>query len=224
MANSWVAWSTLAWPCLTIRANIGKINTVTLQEKHKTCRRINEKGHAHSLTFSCFRRQPFLARDRVRRWVIDAIELARRKHDLDIWAYVIMPEHLHLLVYPQADSYFMSRILTTLKQPVSKRAILYVHRHAPEFLPRITDAQPNGKTQLRFWQRGGGYDKNLWSPRYVWQTIDYIHVNPVRRGLCVIPTAWPWSSARAYAGDADVAIKIDFDSLPHDPRRSNAAR
>ena len=85
------------------------------QKKRKTCRRYNDPGHADFLTFSCFRRQPFLLSDRVRHWFIDAIELARQRHQLHLWAYVIMPEHVHLLIYPRADVYSISRILSTLK-------------------------------------------------------------------------------------------------------------
>ncbi len=188
----------------------------------KTCRRYNESGHAHSLTFSCFRRQPFLRSERTCTWMIEAIELARQRQGFDVWAYVIMPEHVHLLIYPPADGYDISRILSTLKQPVSKRAILFVRREAPAFQPRMTDVRPNGKTRLRFWQRGGGYDRNLWTPKHIWETIDYIHANPVRRELCGVETEWRWSSARAYStGEAD-PIRVDVESLPDDPRRMNA--
>jgi putative transposase len=144
-----------------------------------------------------------------------------------------MPEHVHLLIHPRAEKYSISRILSTLKQPVSKRAILYVQRHARAFLRRITGVQPSDKAALRFWQRGGGYDRNLWSPEHIWETIDYIHANPVRRDLCCVGTDWHWSSARAYAGQVskrtnqqwgeEKSITIDFDSLPDDPRRINAA-
>ena len=73
--------------------------------KRKTCKRFNEPGHAHSLTFSCFKRHPFLSRARTRRWMIDAIRGTCKKHNIGIWAYVIMPEHVHLLIYPHGDSF-----------------------------------------------------------------------------------------------------------------------
>ena len=126
--------------------------------QRKTCRRYNEPGHAHALSFSCFKRRPFLSRQRTRNWMLSAIDKARAKHGLHLWAYVIMPEHVHVLIHPTSDDYSVSRILTTLKQPLSKRAILYVRQHAPSFLKRMTDTQPNGKRSVRFWQRGGGYD------------------------------------------------------------------
>ncbi len=80
----------------------------------KTCKRYNLPGHAHFLTFSCFGRRPFLSRDRSRGWMIDAIALARERHGFDLWAWVIMPEHVHLLIFPRRETYEISAILTTM--------------------------------------------------------------------------------------------------------------
>jgi putative transposase len=186
--------------------------------KRKRCRRFHEPGHAHALTFCCFQRQPFLSRERTRRWTIEAIDKARRDHHFHLWAYVLMPEHVHLLVWPTVSEYNISHFLSTLKGSVAKRAVAFVKRHAPSFLPRMTDLQPNGKQFLRFWQRGGGYDRNLWEPRPIWEMLDYIHANPVRRGLCARPEDWPWSSDRAYRGLEPSELIIDRNSLPDDPR------
>jgi putative transposase len=186
--------------------------------KRKRCRRFNEPGHAHALTFSCFHQQPFLSRERACRWTLEAIDKARNDHGFHLWAYVLMPEHAHLLVMPTAQDYDISRFLLTLKTSVSWRAIVHVRRFAPRFLPRMTDLQPNGNSSLRFWQRGGGYDRNLWGPRTIWDMIDYIHANPVRRGLCERPEQWPWSSAEAYLEPGAGGLSIDRSSLPEDPR------
>ncbi|MFQ5492121.1 MAG: transposase [Phycisphaerae bacterium] len=150
--------------------------------------------------------------------MVAALDATRRKHDLELWAYVVMPEHVHLLIYPTQKMYDISKILTTLKQPVAKKATLLVQREAPGFAGRMTDRQPNGKVSLRFWDRGGGYDRNLWSPAYVWETIDYIHHNPVRRGLCDSPVDWHGSSAVAYHSDEECPLALDLHSLPDDPR------
>jgi REP element-mobilizing transposase RayT len=85
----------------------------------KRCRRINDPGHAHSLTFSCFRRQAFLSKDGSRRWLIEAIDRARSKHEFHVWAYVIMPEHAHLLIWPNDVNYDISDILSSIKQSVA---------------------------------------------------------------------------------------------------------
>jgi putative transposase len=181
----------------------------------KACKRYDIPGHAHELTFSCFRRQPFLNRDRTRGWMIDAIALPRKRPFVPArLAWVIMPEHVHLLIYPREPDYQMSRILSTLKQPVSKRAVLFVRNEARAFIPKMMDRQPNGKESLRFWQRGGGYDLNLWTPAKVWEKIDYLHANAVRRGLVGRPEDWEWSSYADYAGIRNGPLPIDRESLP----------
>jgi putative transposase len=182
--------------------------------KRRTCRRYNEIGHAHALTFTCFRRQQFLSKDRTRTWLIEAIERAREKHRFHLWAYCLMPEHAHILIWPPGGSYDVSAILTSIKQSVAKRALSFVQREAPSFLRRMKDRQPNGRVDYRFWQRGGGYDRNLFEPTAIYRQIDYIHANPVRRGLCERPEDWPWSSAADYAGVRVGPAPLQRESLP----------
>ena len=104
--------------------------------------------------------------------MIEAIEKSRLRHQFDLWAYVIMPEHVHLLVWPRLPGYSISAILGTMKQSVAKRAVAFIQRHAPEFKGVLEDRQPNGKCSYRFWQRGGGYDRNLTSSGVIMATID----------------------------------------------------
>ena len=78
----------------------------------------------------------------------------------------------------------------------------------------MEDRQPNGKVHHRFWQRGGGYDRNLFEPATVYTEIEYIHNNPVRRGLCAKPEDWYWSSAADYAGVRVGPLTLDRQSLP----------
>jgi putative transposase len=176
----------------------------------KRCKSYNEPGHAHELTFSCFRRLPLLSRDRTRHWFLEGLDKARRSQNLFVWAYVLMPEHVHVLVWPREPDYEVRLIRTALKVPVQRKALAYLRLHAPEFLPRLRDEQPNGEVHYRFWQRGGGYDRNVTDPETVRSMIEYIHNNPVRRGLVRQATDWPWSSARFYAGQEAI---LAMDSL-----------
>jgi putative transposase len=198
--------------------HIMRTNDCDLTEYRKRCRRLNVAGHAHALTFSCFHGQPFLSRDRSRHWMVEAIAKARAIHQFHLWAYVLMPEHVHLLIHPTSPEYSISAILFSLKQPVSRRAVRFVRQHAPQFLARMRDSQPNGKVAFRFWQRGGGYDRNLWEARYIWETIDYIHANPVRRGLCGRAEDWYWSSASDYVLNRPGPLVLDRTTLPEDSR------
>jgi len=169
----------------------------------------NIPGEAHELTFSCFRRLPLLTRDRSRQWFIDAMEHARQHRNFLLWAFVIMPEHVHVLLWPQDKDYEIRLMRAAIKIPVQRKALAYLRREAPEFLGRLRDEQPSGKVNYRFWQRGGGYDRNVQEPATLRTMIEYIHNNPVRRGLVSQPTDWPWSSARFYAGMDGVALPMD---------------
>ncbi len=180
----------------------------------KTCKRYNELGHAHALTFTCYRRQPFLSRERSCHWFVDGVDRARAKHGFDLWAYCLMPEHVHLLLWPTLPAYSVSDILNSIKQSVAKRALIFVQREARDFLARMEDRQPSGKTCYRFWQRGGGYDRNLFEPGTVYQQMQYLHANPVRRGLCARAEDWLWSSAADYAGVRAGPLALQRESLP----------
>jgi putative transposase len=180
----------------------------------KSCKRYNEPGHAHALTVSCFRRRPFLSKDRSREWLVEALDRARTLHAFHLWAYVIMPEHAHVLVWPTTTEYDMSAFLNSVKQSVAKRALAWVRQQAPGFLAEMEDRQPNGDVHYRFWQRGGGYDRNLIEPATVFQEMEYYHLNPVQRGLCEKPEDWFWSSAGVYAGIREGPLPMDRVSLP----------
>ena len=66
---------------------------------------------------------------------------------------------------------------------------------APGFLLNMAHVTKDGVVRYRFWQRGGGYDRNIYSDAEVWEKIDYIHANPIARGLCQHP-AHPFLSGR----------------------------
>ena len=186
-----------------------------MNHKFKKLRRYDDPGHAHSLTFTCFQRQRFLDRERSRRWFCDALVAACEKHRFLLWSYVIMPEHVHLLVCPEDREYTISAFCASLKVAVSRRAVNWVKENSPDFLPRMLDARPNGKRNYRFWQRGGGYDRNITELKTVQYEIDYIHANPIRRGLCERPEDWFWSSAADFAGIREEGpVPLDLDTLP----------
>jgi putative transposase len=160
------------------------------------------------LTFSCYRRYRFLASDRTCGWLAEAIERARRKHDFALWAFVFMPEHTHLIIRPARGDASLAAILQSIKQPVGQRAIAFLESESPDWLPRITRHR-GGKPERLFWQSGGGYDRNILEPSTLMSMVDYLHRNPVRRGLVERPTDWKWSSAGWYAGTPSVELTVD---------------
>ena len=175
----------------------------------KLWRAWNEPGHAHFLTYSCFRRLPLLTRDRCRNWVIQALEHTRQTQDVALWAYVIMPEHVHVLLLPRRSNYAMRNILASLKFPVARAAREYlVQAGENDWLERLTVRGPR-RSAFHFWQAGGGFDHNVFQDKTLGAILEYIHGNPVRRGLVTTPADWEWSSARFWEGRTDVPLTMD---------------
>lgn len=168
----------------------------------------NLPNHAHFLTFSCYRKLKLLTTSDVRGLLIKAWDEARRQGNFDIWAYVIMPEHVHLLVYPRSENYGISKILRRLKEQFVHNIVAYWKSTSPYLLDMIM-VKRGSRFVHRFWQEGGGYDRNLYNWDKIGRAIDYIEWNPVRRGLVSDPLEWEWSSARSRAGIKDVPLIVD---------------
>ena len=173
---------------------------------------INTPGHAHELTFSCYQRFAFLKAERTCQWLADAIQAARVKHSFDLWAFVFMPEHVHLIVRPRQVDYAMPKIIGGIKLPVARRAIRFLEAEDSPWLARITRQRGKHRERL-FWQYGGGYDRIITSGKTLLKMIDYLHNNPVRRGLVEHATDWRWSSAAAFEGGTSL---VALESMPWD--------
>lgn len=126
-----------------------------------------------------------------------------------LFGYVVMPEHVHLLVQPSPPDTTVTTLLMRLKSQFAHQVIQRWRTLAAPILNRLRDA--SGHT--RFWQPGGGYDRNLVSSENCHEKLNYLHQNPVRRGLVTHPDQWIWSSARAYANHRHTPA-IQPDRLP----------
>ena len=168
----------------------------------------NIPGHAHELTFTCYHRHAFLTAERACNWLKNAIDDARSEFDFSLWAYVFMPEHVHVVLWPRRLEYDIADIRQAIKEPVGRDALKFLRKHAPHWLPRLT--RKRGKrTERLFWQSGGGFDRNIETPKVLLAAIEYIHLNPVRRGLADIAVDWKWSSAAWYELGQPTPLAID---------------
>ena len=151
-------------------------------------RRYQQTQQLHFITFSCYRRQPCLTTDRAKRMFEEALERARRKYGLLVFVYVVMPEHVHLLVSePQRD--LLSTAMQAIKQSVARRMIA---------------------GREHFWQ-ARYYDFNICSQLKINEKLRYMHRNPVKRGLVERPEDWPWSSFRHYLTGEIGAVEIESE-------------
>ena len=120
--------------------------------------RYQQTGEFHFLTFSCFRRRPYLSTVAAMELFEDALERVRRRYLFAVAGYVVMPEHVHLLVNEPRRG-LLSRAVQALKLSVTMRS-----RERP------------------FWQ-AHYYDFNVSTHEKFVEKLRYIHRNPVRRGL-----------------------------------------
>lgn len=150
-----------------------------------------------------------LTRDRSRGWVIESLGRVREKLDCAIFAYVIMPEHVHVLLRPRRAEYEMSAILAAIKRPVSRQAKEYlIETGQTRWLKKLM-VRRGEREVFRFWLPGGGFDRNLWNDKPIAEAIEYIHLNPVRRGLVARAEDWEWSSAGFWSGKRPARLEMD---------------
>jgi putative transposase len=191
------------------------------QSDHKRAHRkrvkhIHEPGHLHELTFSCYRRLPLLTNDLWQVMLAESIDRAIERHHYRLIAFVLMPEHVHLLVLPERDASTISKLLFAIKRPYSYRIKQLLTEKKSPLLDKLTIRQRPGVTTFRYWQEGPGYDRNIFEPKTIEASIQYIHENPVKRGLSQRAIDWKWSSARQFVfpdqqPDSDLP---KVDSLP----------
>jgi putative transposase len=170
-----------------------------IPERRKQVRHYNVPGHFHELTFSCYQRMPLLTNDVWRGMLSEAINRAMDGQGYRLTAFVYMPEHVHLLVYPLAGAKTIDWLLRAIKRPYSYRIKQQLISTSSPLLRRLTICQRPGVEAFRYWQEGPGYDRNLTEANTILSAIDYIHLNPIRRRLCEAAVGWRWSSARHYA-------------------------
>jgi putative transposase len=180
------------WPVLPRVGSFGPLVFLTSPSKFSlvpwSLKRFQQSRQLHFITFSCYRRQPRLNTPKACHLLLRQLEIARRRFAMCVYGYVVMPEHVHLLVN-EPGSGQVSTVIQSLKQTVARML---------------------GFEGAHFWQRRY-YDFNVWSERKRIEKLRYMHRNPVRRGLVEKPEDWPWSSFRHYLYGEEGIVEIESD-------------
>lgn len=175
----------------------------------KRARRWSPDCGMHFVTFSCYRRQQLLGEPHIRSEFVEHLAAAKLKHRFKLLAWVVMPEHVHLMVMPTTllaeQGSLLPSILMAIKRPLSSAAL---ERWRALPFNSISAVTSSVGTQ-HCWQPGGGFDRNVRDIGELAREVRYIHQNPVTRGLVAAATEWPWSSARWYAGWKNAWPEID---------------
>ncbi|MDX6406818.1 MAG: REP-associated tyrosine transposase [Blastocatellia bacterium] len=170
----------------------------------------HEPNTFHYVTAVCFKRTPVFRSERACELFVEALAETRRRNPFKLIGYVLMPDHAHLIMNPLSRDIglLMGRIKST-----SARSILDWLRessHLSSLKKLALDIpQKKGHTHAIWLKDFSSID--LWSPRFIRQKLNYIHLNPVRAGLCKHPAEWKWSSYRAYLPHEPGSVPIEMD-------------
>ena len=165
--------------------------------------RIYGTHHLHFITCSCYRRLPLLNSAKARDRFLALLEQTRECYRFVVVGYVVMPEHIHLLVTePEVGN--PSIVMQVLKQRTA-RALLPRRKRRD---PRQRNLFGDEPGQRAFWQ-ARFYDFNVWTTKKRAEKLRYMHRNPVKRGLVKSPEQWRWSSYRFYQLGEDGPVRVN---------------
>ena len=159
--------------------------------------------HLHFITCSCYRRLPFLGSARCRDRFLSILEQTRQRYRFVVVGYVVMPEHIHLLL-TEPEIGTPSTVMQGLKQRTA-HALLPQRRRRN---PRQRDLFEPEPPRRVFWQ-ARFYDFNVWTTKKRVEKLRYMHRNPVKRGLASVPEQWRWSSYRFYLLDETGPVRVN---------------
>ena len=145
--------------------------------------RYQSEGDDHWITFSCYHRLPYLGSPESRDLFEDSLEQTRKKYEFEVLGYVVMPEHVHMLLSEPSNAPLKTAI-QALKLSVSRRS-----KQRPFWLPRY-------------------YDFNITTRDKLVEKLGYMHINPVRRGLVEHSTDWKWSSKNFYMNGTQNIVSL----------------
>ena len=167
---------------------------------------------------STYRRVPIFRQHKACEIFLCALEAYRQRFELRVFAYAVMPDHYHLLLNIPPDRRLLD-FLRDFKSLVGRQILDWIRQsERDELLRRFALPRKGARNKdarycvLQY----NAYVKALDSPRALRQKSAYIHMNPVRERLAESPEAYPYSSARVYAGKGLSLVKVDRLELPYD--------
>jgi putative transposase len=151
-------------------------------------------GYLHFITTSCYQRRPLLASAHDRDLFLEMLEQVRRRFQFVVVGYVVMPEHVHLLVSEPRRSN-PSMVMASLKQSFARRILQDLRSRNESCRSRLwkESLQDGHIWQARF------YDFVVFTEKKRIEKLRYMHRNPAKRGLVLEPQQWAWSSFRHYS-------------------------
>lgn len=188
---------------------------------YKSLPKFDDNSYIHFITTNTYRNYPYFQDEEFSQILLEELRFYSGKLGFTLIGYVIMPSHLHLLLWWDKDEQTMlniSTIMQRVKGATARRIIDLLRGRSEHPLRPLSQSREQmlSATQEsvesnahkrnikhRLWQRGF-YDFNIYSEETLFQKLDYIHNNPVRAGLAASPGDYKWSSYPLYTSRRNI--------------------
>ncbi|WP_103663727.1 REP-associated tyrosine transposase, partial [Gracilimonas amylolytica] len=161
--------------------------------------KFHEDHYPYFITSSTVEWYPLFMDTKICEIILDALKYVQEEHDITLYGYVIMPNHIHMVVEGKA----LSARLRAFKSYTARSIINYLKANKKT---RTLDQLKAGKldnhkdSEFQVWQEGF-HPKQVSTQKIMRQKINYIHYNPVKSGFVSSPLYWRYSSALNYEGE-----------------------
>lgn len=163
-------------------------------------------GTARFITFGCHHWHKLLTEEAAIQSFLSHLRQAREEYGFLILSYVVMPDHVHLVLFPKGHI-ALGRVIGEIKSKFAREILARWKAENHPFLERLLVTR-DGITRYAFWQRRC-YDHNCRTRETVLDKIEYCHNNPVKQGLAAEPADWKWSSYGWYHGENESILEVD---------------
>lgn len=197
---------------------------------HKNLPKFNDNSYVHFTTTATYKNRPYFRDEEFCRILLEELELYSKKCGFTLIGYVIMPDHMHLLLWWDRGEKLelsISKIMQGVKGVTARRIIdlmvgngleqmLQPTPMRQEQMPSLTQKSAKShrrNLRYRLWQRGF-YDFNIYSEEKLLEKLNYVHHNPVRAGLVLSPSDYKWSSYRLYSSESEGFLGASIPKLP----------
>lgn len=184
-----------------------------MSDKYK----INDQNSPYFLTMTIVGWIDLFTRKELKLLIVDSLKYCQKNKGLIIYAWCLMPSHLHLICSAD-DGYSLTDILRDFKKYTSKsiiETIDFIDESRREWLVELFHdccKHLERKQEYKIWQ-DGNHAKILYTPNFFYQKLNYLHNNPVEDMIVQNPEDYLFSSARNYA-DMDSLMEVVVESMP----------
>jgi REP element-mobilizing transposase RayT len=175
--------------------------------------RIHSDAAIYYLTYSAVEWLPVFVSEASCKIVTDSLNYCHREKNLRINAYVVMPTHMHLIVFDREfDSKRLASTLADYRKYTGRQLSDYCIQHGPKCFLEVLRQSAVADRERRFWQPSR-HPESIEQERFWQQKFDYLHDNPCRKGLVRSPDHWRFSSAAWYLSDGTQAVDVPITPI-----------